>query len=103
MPLDLVAAKQWKTLDGSQPVFSLAETLHAAIFSLATPRKEFPVTMKLKDYYSDTVLLFGELARFVHEMHTIASASVDKNAFSGLLSFVEQAIAGGNNIYVQSD
>ena len=103
MPLDFVAAKRKRMINGSEAMFSLEERLHEKILSLAVPRKEFPTVGKIADYYADATIVLGELKRFRNEILIIANASQDSELFSELLSFVEQTILAENNLYVQAD
>lgn len=104
MAMDLIAAEHQKKINGKQAIFSLEENVHSLLLELAVPKKKFPAIHKIDDYYSDTVLLFGELKLFRDELTTIMNKSPAKQeCFAELLSFIEVTIAAKNNIYAMAD
>jgi hypothetical protein len=103
MPLDLVAAKNKRDLNGTQRSISMAESLHDEIFSLANPAKKFPSLHKISDYYSDTTLGYGELEELKKEIISLLSNLSGKAQALEIIKFIDLCIEKKENIYAESD
>ena len=58
--------------------------------------------LKIRDYYSDNVLLFGELASFENELKTIQKNN--KNiSLEKLIAFVSNTRSASKSIFVLAD
>ena len=103
MALDLIPARHERDIHAARRLFAIDETLHAQLMTRARPHGDYPVLHKMRDYYADTVFLFGELRPLHAELTRIAGAFTDRTQVRELMRFVEQAIADGDNLYATAD
>ena len=103
MPLDLIAAKNKKDLNGMQRLISMHESLHSEIFALANPAKKYPILHKISDYYSDAMIGYGELEGFKKEMLEVLNHLPNKMHALEIIKFIDLCIAHKDNIYAESD
>ncbi|MDR1912154.1 MAG: hypothetical protein LBQ52_07415 [Helicobacteraceae bacterium] len=102
MALDLIAAKSYKEAPYSKNYFSIDVKMRDALFSMANPKKDFPILYKLEDYYKDTTILFDELNRFKKELIKLKQKTLSIH-LSELITFIEFAISEENNLYAFAD
>ncbi|MDR2033959.1 MAG: hypothetical protein LBP89_04935 [Helicobacteraceae bacterium] len=104
MALDLIARKSDKKAPCSENYFPIDIKMYDALFSMANPKKDFPILYRLEDYCKDTIIYFGELNRFKKELIKLKR---EKNTpaipLSELITFIEFAISEENDLYAVAD
>jgi hypothetical protein len=103
MGMDLVAAKHQKLISQSQSIFTLDESIHDKLISVANSRNKYPTIFKMEDYYSDTTILLGELGRLKKEIEEIMSIYKMDIELTGLHAFISKAISEQDNVYIMAD
>ncbi|QWP79114.1 hypothetical protein J5226_12310 [Lysobacter sp. K5869] len=103
MALDLIQARHESEIHVSRKCFALDERFHAQLLARARPGREYPLLLKLRDYYADTTLLLGELPRLLAELDGMTDQFTERTQIRAFSRFVEQAIADGDNIYATAD
>ncbi|NMY99927.1 hypothetical protein HBO04_07345 [Pseudomonas proteolytica] len=104
MPLDFMAAENQKDIDENTPVFCLGESIHGALMDASAPRKDFPKTNKLSNYYADTSILFGEILPLVTEIEkAIKSKNLNSSDLKNLVKFLQSAYSKKLNVFIYCD
>lgn len=103
MALDLIQARHQREIHVSRKSFAIDERFHAQLLARARPSGEYPLLLKLRDYYADATLVLGELPRLRAELERIADHFTERTQIRAFARFVEQAIADGDNLYATAD